>query len=243
MQINKKSRAHSTEEFLDPQNKTLRALVLLGTLKSAPAFSHTQALSEILLEHLSPYNVKGEVVRLVNYRIKPGVESNEGKGDDWPKILAKIFAADIIIFATPIWWGTHSSLLQRCIERMDALNDELLETGKSELANKIGGMVITGAEDGAQHVIGNLCDFMLWNGLTLPPACSLSYLGPYSENKTKLLKFFRKQKSTTAMARVMARNLVYYARLLKANPLQSTEKGIMKSIAPGTVGLGGDVKK
>jgi multimeric flavodoxin WrbA len=61
-------------------------------------------------------------------------------------------ASDIIIFATPIWSGIQSSLIQRVIERLDELNDELLETGKSEFANKVGGIVITGDEDGAEHI-------------------------------------------------------------------------------------------
>ena len=64
------------------------------------------------------------------------------------------FAADIIVFATPIWWGNHSSLMQRAIERLDELHNELLDTGKSRLENKVGGIVITGEEDGEQHVTG-----------------------------------------------------------------------------------------
>lgn len=39
----------------------------------------------------------------------------------------KMLAADIIIFATPVWWGIQSSLIQRIIERLDELNDEQLE--------------------------------------------------------------------------------------------------------------------
>ncbi len=44
-----------------------------------------------------------------------------------------MLAADIMVFATPIWWGIQSSLIQRVIERLDELNDELLETGTSKL--------------------------------------------------------------------------------------------------------------
>ena len=35
-------------------------------------------------------------------------------------------------------------------ERLDEVNDKLLETGKSDFDNKVGGIVITGAEDGAE---------------------------------------------------------------------------------------------
>lgn len=175
-------------------------------------------MCQFLVPYLEKYGVICETVALVDYKINPGVESREGNGDEWPKILDKIIAADILIFATPIWWGTYSSLIQRAIERMDALNDELLETGHSELEGKVGGIVISGGEDGAEHIIGQICNFLVWNGVTLPPACSLSYLGSYARTKNALLNQLKKSKSLTTMADVMSKNLVYTANLLKSHP-------------------------
>jgi multimeric flavodoxin WrbA len=219
-------------------NQNLKAIFLLGTLKTVSEFSHTEVLCELLIEEFEKYNVKSEIIRLVEYNIKPGIKSDMGEGDDWPPILKKVLASDIVIFATPIWWGIQSSLIQRVIERMDELNERLLETGESELANKVGGIVITGAEDGAEHIIGNICNFMVWNGLTLPPACSLSWLGDASQNdKESLLKKFKEQKATVHMAGTMARNQVFFARLLKANPIPHENEGIKKHIAEGTVGM------
>ena len=120
------------------------------------------------------------MIRLVDYDIPAGTKSNMGKGDDWPRILEKILASDIIVFATPIWWGIQSSLMQRVIERLDELHNEILETGKSRLTNKVGGIVITGEEDGEQHITGNIANFLLNMGVTLPPHCSLSYQGSYT---------------------------------------------------------------
>lgn len=234
--------AKPKNRFLDPAGEPLRAIFLLGTLKHKRGeFSHTETLCELVIEDLRPYNVRSEIVRLAEYDIKPGVESHMGRGDEWPAILKKVIAADIIVFATPIWWGTHSSLIQRAIERMDALNDELLETGKSELANKVGGIVITGAEDGAEHIIGNIANFLIWNGVTLPPACSISFLGDYTrKTKKSLLKTFRAQKSTASMSRTMTRNLVFFARLLRENNIPQDTKGVSQNVAPGAVGMRGD---
>ena len=92
-----------------------------------------------MAECFRSHNVACQVVRLVDYNIKPGIKSNMGKGDEWPGILKKVLDADIIVFATPIWWGLASSLMQRAIERLDELHNELRETGKSRLANKVGG--------------------------------------------------------------------------------------------------------
>ncbi len=52
--------------------------------------------------------------------IKPGVTSDEGEGDDWPQLRAKILAHDILIFGGPIWLGQISSVAKRVLERMDA---------------------------------------------------------------------------------------------------------------------------
>jgi multimeric flavodoxin WrbA len=208
----------------------MKALFLLGSLKRAGEWSHTHVLCDLLAEKLKESDVESEIVSLADHYIPPGIKTDmgvvDGKQDEWPAIVQKMFAADIIIFATPIWWGNMSSLMQRVVERMDELNDEIAATGKSELLNKAGGMVITGEEDGAQHVIGNLSNFMSWNGLTLPPASSCSYLGSY-KNMTpeSLMQKFKTEGSTNAMATTVARNLAHVAKTLKANPLPVQEGG------------------
>ncbi len=207
---------------------TLTATILLGTLKpkTGKVISNTRVLSEILCDELAEHDVKTEIVYLAEHKILPGTRSNMGDGDEWPMILEKLVASDILIFATPIWWGSHSSLIQRAMERLDELNDKIIVTGRSEFLNKIGGMVITGAEDGAQNVIATLANFMIWNGLTLPPACSLSYLGSHTTTtKLGLKKKFLKHPATVGMARTMARNLSYVAGILKEHPLPVQEKG------------------
>jgi multimeric flavodoxin WrbA len=197
----------------------LRAIFLLATLKhkrGGGEFSHTETLSELVSECLRQHDVRSEIVRLVDYDIKPGIKSNMGKGDEWPGILKRVLAADIIVFATPIWWGNQSSLMQRVIERLDELHNELLDTGKSRLANKVGGIVITGEEDGEQHITGNISNFLLSIGVTLPPQCAISYQGDYERaTKNSLAKRFREENADAA--ETMARNLAFFARLLREN--------------------------
>ena len=205
----------------------LTATILLGTLKPkvGGVISNTRVLSEILCDELAVYEVQSEIIYLAEHTIVPGTRSNMGKGDEWPIILEKLIASDILILATPIWWGGHSSLIQRAMERLDELNDKIISTGQSEFHNKVGGMVITGAEDGVQNVIASLANFMVWNGLTLPPACSLSYLGSHmTTTKLGLKKEFLKQPSTVGMSKTMARNHVHVAKLLKEHPLPVQEK-------------------
>jgi multimeric flavodoxin WrbA len=212
-----------TTRLIGPASDRLKAIFLLATLKhkrGGGEFSHTEVLSEFVMECLREHNVQSEIVRLVEYEIPPGTKSNMGKGDDWPGIQQKILAADIIVFATPIWWSNQSSLMQRAIERLDELHTELRETGKSRLTNKVGGIVITGEEDGEQHITGNISNFLLSIGVTLPPLCAVSYQGEYTRaTRHSLGKKFREDKNTSQAAERMARNLAHFARLLRVNPL------------------------
>jgi multimeric flavodoxin WrbA len=83
---------------------------------------------------------------LFGLQLQPGVYTRVDS-DDWPVLYEKIIAADIIIFATPVWWGIQSSLIQRVIERLDEMHDEIMESGKSELINKVAGIIVTEDSD------------------------------------------------------------------------------------------------
>jgi multimeric flavodoxin WrbA len=153
----------------------MTATLLLGTLK-ASGLSNTATLSDFLVERLERRGVQCETIRLVERNIPPGTYSEMGAGDEWPGVLEKILASDLLIFATPVWWDNHSSLIQRVIERLDELHDEILEGKPSRLAGKVAGFVITGDSDGAQHIIGTLANFCNALGVLVPPFATLSVL-------------------------------------------------------------------
>ena len=97
----------------------LKALFLNCTLKKSPETSHTQALIDKVADLMEPMDVECETVRLVDYKIAFGTESDMGDGDEWPKIYDKIKAADILVPSMPIWMGARSSLCQLMAERLD----------------------------------------------------------------------------------------------------------------------------
>ncbi|WP_207435771.1 flavodoxin family protein [Sabulibacter ruber] len=153
----------------------MKAIILQGTLKKE-GLSNTQALSEFLAGVFRKHQVECHLIKLVEHNILPGTYSNMGPGDDWPGILSQLLSADILIFATPIWWNNQSSEIQRVIERLDELHDEVLAGKPSRLEGKVGGIVITGDSDGAQHVIANISNFFNAIGVILPPYATLSVL-------------------------------------------------------------------
>ena len=153
----------------------MNATILLGTLKKS-GLSNTETLCEFLAGRMARRDIRCEIVKLVNHSISPGTYSDMGEGDDWPGILDRIVRSEILVLATPVWWSNQSSLMQRVIERLDELHDMVLSGEGSPLDGKVGGIVITGDSDGAQQIIGNLCNFFNGIGLLVPPYATLSVL-------------------------------------------------------------------
>ena len=197
----------------------LNVLALNASLKHEPAISNTGELATLVLDEmraLASTNV--EVVRLSDAVLPVGLGFREASEDDWPELVSKIKLADVVLFCTPIWWGGRSSLMQRVIERLDALDEEYSATGRSAIKGKVAGIVITGSEDGALSVMGSIMMVLTWMGFTLPPECAAYWVGevgqPTSEDRDKRLK----NMATMHMAKGLAQNLVYYARLLRVHP-------------------------
>lgn len=153
----------------------MKATLLLGTLKRS-GLSNTETLCEFLSGRMQREGIRSEIIKLVDHEILPGTYSNMGEGDEWPNILRRVLDSEIVILATPVWWGNQSSEIQRVIERLDELHDKVLAGEPSPLEGKVGGIVITGDSDGAEHVIGNLCNFFNAVGLLIPPYATLSVL-------------------------------------------------------------------
>ncbi len=202
-----------------PSEAPLSVLTLNASLKHEPTLSNTGELAALVLDEmraLAP--ISASVVRLSDATLPVGLGFREAAEDDWPDLVTTIKAADIVLFCTPIWWGGRSSLMQRLIERLDALDEEYSATGRSAIKGKVAGIVITGSEDGALSVLGSIMMVMTWMGFTLPPECAAYWVGevgqPTSQDRDKRLR----NMATMHMAKGLAQNLVYYARLLKEHP-------------------------
>jgi len=203
-----------------PGKEKLNVLVLNASLKHAPDVSNTEEMAQLVVDSINEFSQADvEIIRLADKNIPVGLKFKESDDDEWPSIAEKIRKADIVIFATPVWWGGQSSLMQRVMERLDAFDEEYLYKGRSELLNKVAGVVITGSEDGAQHTLGNIMEVMSWMNFTFPPSCCAYWVGevgldPKTDRERRL-----KNDAAKGMAKTTGRNLVYYAQLLKKYPL------------------------
>jgi multimeric flavodoxin WrbA len=202
-----------------PSDAPLTVLALNASLKHEPALSNTGELADLVLDEIHALAaINADVVRLSDATLPVGLGFREAAEDDWPDLVARIKAADIVLFCTPIWWGGRSSLMQRLIERLDALDEEYSATGRSAIKGKVAGIVITGSEDGALSVMGSIMMVLSFMGFTLPPECTAYWVGevgqPTSQDREKRLR----NMATMHMAKGLAQNLVFHARLLKAHP-------------------------
>ena len=202
-----------------PSDAPLNVLALNASLKHAPAISNTGEVAELVLDEIRALTeATTDVVRLADATLPVGLGFREAPEDDWPNIVTKVKAADIVLFCTPIWWGGRSSLMQRLIERLDSLDEEYSATGRSAIKGKVAGIVITGSEDGALSVMGSIMMVLSFMGFTLPPECCAYWVGevgqPTAQDREKRLK----NMATVHMAKGLAQGLVYHAKLLKAHP-------------------------
>lgn len=204
-----------------PAAHKLNVIALNGSLKHKPDISNTEEVVEEVIGNMgTKCEIASEIIRLSDCNLPVGLGFRESDTDEWPALVEKIKAADIVLFATPVWWGGRSSLMQRVIERFDALDEEYHASGRSALYNKVAGIVVTGSEDGALQTMGSIMMVLTWMGFTLPPECAAYWVGevgfPPAGDREKRLK----NQATKSMAMNLARNLVYYAQLLKDHPLQ-----------------------
>lgn len=203
-----------------PAAHKLRVLALNASLKHQPELSNTEEVVHQVISHMgTSCEIDAEIIRLSDMSLPVGLGFRESDDDDWPAIVARIKAADVVIFATPIWWGGRSSLMQRVIERLDAVDEEYIASGRSALYNKVAGICITGSEDGALHTMGTLMMVLTWMGFTLPPESACYWVGEVGFPPAEDAEKRRRNPAVSHMAMNMARNLVYYAQLLREHPL------------------------
>lgn len=189
------------------------------TLKSdAKAPSSTDAMIRLLAKEFAAAEAQvADTIRIAAHNISPGVTSDEGEGDDWPKVRTKILAADILVFGTPIWLGQPSSVAKRVLERMDAFLDETDEQGRMPSYSKVAVCAVVGNEDGAHNVCAQVFQALNDVGWTIPAVAGVYWVGEaMGDTDFKDLKSTPKMVAKTA--KMVVANAVHLAGLLKATP-------------------------
>ena len=102
----------------------LKAMYINGTLKRSPEISNTEGLIEVSASIMRRHGVEVEVLRTIDHDIATGVYPDMTEhgwaSDEWPQIWERVYAANILVVAGPIWLGDNSSMTKKIIERLYA---------------------------------------------------------------------------------------------------------------------------
>ncbi len=199
----------------------LRATIINCTLKPSPAPSHTQGLLDRAIAIFEATGVTVDQIRGVDHDLPPGVYPDMTEHgfvtDEWPTLIERVMAADILVIGTPIWLGEKSSVCTRIIERLYGNSAELNDRGQYKYYGRVGGCVITGNEDGAKHCAMNILYSLQHLGFTVPPQADAAWVGEAGPGPSYLDPDSGGPENdfTNRNVTFMTWNLLHLARILK----------------------------
>ena len=202
-------------ETASPQ--PLSALALVCSLKASPAPSSSDLMARQILDELAKHGVAGEVVRVVDHDVKPGVEIDMGEGDAWPAIRERMMAADILVVSTPTWVGHMSSVAQRVLERLDGELSETDDSGRPLVDGKVAVTAVVGNEDGAHKITADLFQGLDDIGFTIPSQGG-TYWNDEAMGSRDYLDLDETPEAVASTTATLAENAAHLARALKASP-------------------------
>jgi nitrite reductase/ring-hydroxylating ferredoxin subunit/multimeric flavodoxin WrbA len=90
--------------------------------------------------------------------------SEMDKEDQMIEIYRQVIIwADVVIIATPIRWGSASSLYYQMVQRMNCVQNQIITHDTYLIRDKVAALIVTGGQDNVQHVAGELMTF--WSQL------------------------------------------------------------------------------
>ena len=182
------------------QAKGIRVLGLSGSSRRVSGISKSERLlikamdrykefrcetTFMRLQDLKIYECEGNYSENPEYCTYPCQSSLKYVDDQMQVVYDGVLGTDILVLATPIRWNNHSALVQKFVERMNAIENQSSWFGNRMIRNKVVGLIIIGHVDGIQHVAGNLLNFFNWLGFHIPEAAIASWVGENDEDTTK----------------------------------------------------------
>ncbi len=149
-----------------------------------PRYSTSDALLETALEGARAEGAETRLIKLndLDFRACEGYYSKSARACTWPCSITQMDAddqldqvyealvhwADAVVVATPIRWGSASSLYYRMAERMNCIQNQVTIADRVLIRNKVAAFIITGGQDNIQAVAGQLLGFFGELGFLFP---------------------------------------------------------------------------
>ena len=193
----------------------MKFLVFNGSLKP-DGESNTFSVCKMLQ---LAFNKLGHDCEIVTMRELDYEGSTDDVNDELKPYIMKMFDVDGVVFATPIWWGTHSCHIQAMLERLDFIYSWAKDNKYQPFYNKVFGTLVSGGGDGFQHIHGVLYSAASNFGFTVPPQCNI-------ESKAQGIEEIKKDEDTFNQVKNCATNMTVWAKILKdGNPTVTARHG------------------
>ena len=193
----------------------MKFLIFNGSLK-VDAESNTFAVCKMLQ---LAFDKLGHECEIVTLRDLDYEGSTDDVNDELKPYIMKMFDMDGVIFATPIWWGTHSCHIQAMLERLDFIYSWAKDNKYQPFYNKVFGTLVSGGGDGFQHIHGVLYSAASNFGFTIPPQCNI-------ESKAQGIEEIKKDEDTYNQVKNCATNMTVWGELMRAgNPTLAARHG------------------
>ncbi|OQW48491.1 MAG: hypothetical protein A4S09_04750 [Proteobacteria bacterium SG_bin7] len=154
--------------------------------KNHPRYSTSiHLLKSSLLRAENELDVETKFLALHEMNIRPceGFYSKSERACSWPCSITKIdfndemakiydalvFWADVVVVATPIRWGSASSLYYKMVERLNSIQNQITLKNKVLIQQKVASFIITGGQDNIQMISGQMLSFFGELGFVSPP--------------------------------------------------------------------------
>lgn len=199
--------------------------------KGNPRYSTSDSLLNYALEHAKSKGAQTQLIRIedLDFRACEGFYSKSAKACTWPCSITqmdpadqmeKVYEAlvhwgDAFLVATPIRWGSASSLYFKMIERLNCVQNQETIANRHLMKNKTAGFIITGGQDNVQGVAGQMLAFFGELGCQFPQFPFIAHSRGWSaEDMENNIKFVSQSKALRKGAEALVDRILTLTQLL-----------------------------
>ena len=125
---------------------------------------------------------------------------------------------DAIIIASPIRWGSASSLYFKMAERLNCVQNAITINDNVLIRNKVAGFIIVGGQDNIQGVAGQMLGFFAELGFIFPQFPYIAHTRGWSaEDMERNIAQVRESEELREAARGLTDRAVELSRILLAH--------------------------
>jgi len=213
-----------------------------------PRYSTSDALLQIALAHAGTLGAETKLLKANDLRVRhcEGYYSKSAHACTWPCSITQmdaedqmvevyeglVFWADAVIVASPIRWGSASSLYFKLIERMNCIQNQVTIRDRVLIRNKAASFIITGGQDNIQAVAGQMLMFFSELGFDFPQFPFIAHSRGWSaEDMEHNVAFVQHSEELHEGARALAARTVDKAAALVASArgVERTPRGGRKA--------------